>query len=41
VALKYTAKRRIKTDRQQEMEVVKELCLKFAEVPRSGVTTKA
>ncbi|MBC8434815.1 MAG: hypothetical protein H8D93_00950 [Verrucomicrobia bacterium] len=31
VALKYTAKRRIKTDRQQEMEVVKELCLKFAE----------
>lgn len=31
VALKYTAKRRIKTDRQQEMEVVKELCLKFAD----------
>ncbi|MDP4643714.1 MAG: integrase core domain-containing protein [Opitutales bacterium] len=31
VALKYTAKRKIKTDRQQKMEVVKELCLKFAD----------
>lgn len=31
VALKYTAKRKIKTDRQKEMEVIKELCVKFAE----------
>lgn len=31
VALKYTAKRKIKTERQREMEVVKELCLKFAD----------
>ncbi len=31
VALKYTAKRRIKTDRQKEMEVIKELCIQFAE----------
>jgi hypothetical protein len=31
VALKYTAKCKMKTDRQQEMEVVKELCLKFAD----------
>ena len=31
VALKYTAKRRIKTDRQKEMEVIKEFCVKFAE----------
>jgi len=31
IALKYTAKRKIKTDRQQEMEVVKELYLKFAD----------
>lgn len=31
VALKYTAKRRIKTDRQKEMELVREFCVKFAE----------
>lgn len=31
VALKYTFKRKIKTDRQKEMEVIKELCIKFAE----------
>lgn len=31
VALKYTAKRKIKTERQKEMEVIKELCVKFAE----------
>lgn len=31
VALKYTAKRKIKTDRQQEMEAIRELCIKFAE----------
>ena len=31
VALKYTAKRKIKTDRQKEMEVIKELAIKFAE----------
>ncbi|MGB0415494.1 MAG: transposase [Coraliomargarita sp.] len=31
VALKYTAKRRIKTDRQKEMELIKEFCIKFAE----------
>lgn len=31
VTLKYTAKRKIKTDRQKEMEVIKELCIKFAE----------
>lgn len=31
VALKYTAKRKIKTDRQKEMEIIKELCVKFAE----------
>lgn len=31
VALKYTLKRKIKTDRQKEMEVIKELCVKFAE----------
>lgn len=31
VALKYTAKRKIKTDRQKEMEIIKELCIKFAD----------
>ena len=31
VALKYTAKRKIKTDRQKEMEIIKELAIKFAE----------
>lgn len=31
VALKYTAKRKIKTDRQKEMEAIRELCIKFAE----------
>jgi len=31
VALKYTAKRKINTDRQQEMELIKEFCVKFAE----------
>ena len=37
VALKYTAKRKIKTDRQKEMEVIKELCVKFAdENPTQG-----
>jgi hypothetical protein len=41
VALKYTAKRRIKTDRQKEMEIIKEFCIKFAEVPRSKATTIA
>lgn len=41
VALKYTGKREINTERQQEMEVVRELCVKFAEVPRSLATTTA
>lgn len=36
VALKYTAKRRIKTDRQEEMEIIKELCIKFAMRIRAG-----
>ncbi|MEM1221825.1 MAG: integrase core domain-containing protein [Verrucomicrobiota bacterium] len=31
VALKYTAKRKIKTDRQKEMALIKEFCMKFAE----------
>ena len=31
VALKYTAKRRIHTDRQKRMEVIRELAVKFAE----------
>jgi hypothetical protein len=31
VALKYTAKRKINTDRQEEMAVIKEFCVKFAE----------
>jgi len=31
VALKYTAKRRIKTDRQKRMEAIRELAVKFAE----------
>jgi len=31
VALKYTGKREINTERQQEMEVIRELCVKFAE----------
>lgn len=31
VALKYTAKRKIQTDRQKEMLLIKELCVKFAE----------
>jgi len=31
VALKYTAKRRINTDRQKRMEVIRELAVKFAE----------
>ena len=31
VALKYTAKRKIKTDRQKEMQLIKEFCVKFAE----------
>ncbi|MBT62870.1 MAG: hypothetical protein CML13_06625, partial [Puniceicoccaceae bacterium] len=31
VALKYTAKRKINTERQEEMSIIKELCVKFAE----------
>ncbi|HAV14336.1 MAG TPA: hypothetical protein DCX06_12715 [Opitutae bacterium] len=31
VALKYTAKRKINTERQEEMALIKELCVKFAE----------
>lgn len=31
VALKYTGIRRINTERQKEMEVIKEQCVKFAE----------
>jgi transposase InsO family protein len=31
VALKYTGKRRVNTDRQKRMEVIRELCVKFAE----------
>ncbi|MDQ8196191.1 hypothetical protein QEH59_17285 [Coraliomargarita sp. SDUM461004] len=31
IALKYTGKRVVKTDRQERMEVVRELCVKFAE----------
>ena len=31
VGLKYTAKRRINTSRQQRMEVIRELCVKFSE----------
>ena len=31
VALKYTAKRKIRTDGQKRMEVIRELCVKFAE----------
>jgi len=31
VALKYTAKRKINTERQEEMVIIKELCVKFAE----------
>ncbi|MBT62100.1 MAG: hypothetical protein CML13_02700 [Puniceicoccaceae bacterium] len=31
VALKYTAKRMLKTDRQKRMEVIQELCVQFAE----------
>ncbi|MGE9271473.1 MAG: integrase core domain-containing protein, partial [Verrucomicrobiales bacterium] len=31
VALKYTGKRVVNTERQQEMEVIRELCVKFAE----------
>lgn len=31
VALKYTGKRRVRTDRQKRMEVIGELCVKFAE----------
>tara|TARA_B100001971_G_scaffold186646_1_gene186736 strand:- start:699 stop:1163 length:465 start_codon:yes stop_codon:yes gene_type:complete len=31
VALKYTAKRRLKADRQKRMEVIQELCVQFAE----------
>ncbi|MDP4643871.1 MAG: hypothetical protein NWS71_05445 [Opitutales bacterium] len=31
IALKYTGKREINTERQQEMEVIRELCIKFAE----------
>jgi len=31
VALKYTAKRKINTERQEEMAVIKEFCVKFAE----------
>lgn len=31
VALKYTGKRRIKTDRQKRIEIIRELCVKFAE----------
>ncbi|MDQ8207922.1 integrase core domain-containing protein [Coraliomargarita sp. SDUM461003] len=31
VALKYTAKRKIQTDRQKEMETIREFCIKFAE----------
>lgn len=31
IALKYTGKREINTERQQEMEVIRELCVKFAE----------
>lgn len=41
IALKYTGKREINTERQEEMEVIRELCIKFAEVPRSAATTKA
>jgi len=31
IALKYTGKRLVKTDRQERMEVIRELCVKFAE----------
>lgn len=31
IALKYTDKREINTERQEEMEVPRELCVKFAE----------
>jgi len=31
IALKYTAKRKVRTDRQKEMLVIGELCVKFAE----------
>lgn len=41
IALKYTGKRVVKTDRQERMEVIRELCVKFAEVPRCAATTKA
>jgi len=34
IALKYTAKRMLKTDRQKRMEVIQGLCAQFAEVPR-------
>ena len=41
VAMKYTAKRGINTARQAMMAVVRELAVKFAEVPRSVATTRA
>lgn len=34
VALKYTAKHRINTDHHKRMQVISELCVSFAEVPR-------
>jgi hypothetical protein len=47
VAMKYTAKRMIRTGRQKRMrsarrvEAIRGLCIQFAEVPRSAATTKA
>ena len=37
VALKYKAKRKIKTDRQRKVEAIKEFCVKFAEENPSWV----